>query len=292
MAEPLQVFLLPDRQRLNGQSPSAACAKWLSRMNQCQGIAGETAQLQRHFECIPSQWAMAAVCRQAEFGDASESLWLRADPVHLQVEMRGARIMAWDTLKLTELESLAIESSLRPIFGDAGYGFERSSDGFFYIKIARGTPLPDFLPAPEALGADLFSILPNDKKWTALFNECQITLHNLPINVERIRKGQLAINGLWFWGQGSLPLQLKHPYLKIASYAWDLKALAAFPHETHTVERKSALLDCRQIRRWSEVEAKLSLKESFHLDFSDGTILSWRPQFKWYFWRNRSIGFS
>ena len=261
-------------------------------MNQCQSVSGETAQLQRHFKCVPDPWAMAALCRQAEFGDASDGLWLRADPIHLQVEMRGARVMAWDTLKLAEPESLAIENAIRPLFGDAGYGFERSSDGFFYIKIARGTPIPEFLPAPEILGADLFSILPHDKKWTALFNECQVILHNLPLNVERIRKGQFAINGLWFWGLGRMPLQVRHPFMKITSIAGDLNALAAFPLEFHASERISSLVDCRQIRQWSEAEAKLPLKESFQLDFSDGTILSWQPQYKWYFWRNRSIGFS
>lgn len=292
MLEPLQVFLLPERRRFAGQSPSAYWAKRMSRMSQCQSGSGETAQLQRHFTCVPNTWAMAALCRQAEFGDASDNLWLRADPIHLQVEMRGARIMAWDTLRLSERDSLAIVNAIRPIFGDAGYGFEQSSDGFFYIKITRGTPVPDFVPAPEVLGADLFSILPNDKKWTALFNECQVILHNLSLNDERIRQGQLAVNGLWFWGLGRMPLQLKHPFLKITSNACDLNALAAFPDEPHALERKCNLVDCRHIRQWSEAEAKLPFKESFQLDFSDGTIMNWQPKFNWYFWRKRSIGFS
>lgn len=293
--QPQRVFLLPERRRFAGQSPGIRFGKRFARMVESLGVPGETAQLQRHFQCLPSPWAMAALCRQAEFGDASDGLWMRADPIHLRIEMRGARVMAWDTLQISEQDSLAMFNALRPVFGDAGYVLSQGVGGGFYIKIARGTPVPEFTPAPEILGSDLYAILPDDRKWTALFNECQIILHNHPVNDNRMLQGLMPVNGLWFWGPGALPQKLRHPYGEIASNAWDLKALAAFPVDEVDVDDARAarvLVDCRQMRHWPEIEALLPFHESFRLDFSDGAAWDWKPPFKWYFWRRNSFDFS
>ena len=287
-----RVFLLPERRRFAGQSAGRQWCKRFARMVESRGASGETAQLQRHFQCLPSPWAMAAICRQAEFGDASDSLWMRADPIHLRIEMRGARVMAWDTLQVSEQDSRAMFNALRPVFGDAGYVLSQGVRGCFYIKITRGTPVPEFAPAPEILGSDLYAILPDDRKWTALFNECQVILHNHPMNADRIRDGKLAINGLWFWGQGVLPEALRHGFIKVVSEANDLQALAAFVGVDPASERKNTLIDCRHIRDWSLLESCLPADDGFLLDFSDGTIWNWQQPFKWYFWRRNSFGFS
>lgn len=287
----IQVLLLPERCRFAGQSPSKACAAKLQRMRGSSATAGETAQLQRHFQCLPAPWAMAALCRQAEYGDAADRLWLRADPIHLQVEMRGARVMAWDTLQLSLGDSDAILTAMRPVFGDAGYAFSKSADGFFYLGMPPASPLPDFTPAPDILGMDLFSVLPSDKKWAALFNECQIILHNHPFNLDRQRRGLPAINGLWFWGRGVLPQALKHPFRHIDSTAHDLRVLAACADADPASERMNTLIDCRHIRDWSQVENCLPADGRFQLDFSDGRIWHWQPRYRWHFWRHSAFGF-
>ena len=288
---PLQVFLLPERRRFAGQSTGKLWRNRFARMVESQSMAGETAQLQRHFQCLPRQWAMAALCRQAECGDAGGRLWLRADPIHLQVEMRGARVMAWDTLQLSRDDSEAILTALRPVFGDAGYAFTAGAEGFFYISMPPASPLPDFTPAPEILGADLYANLPSDRKWTALFNECQVILHNHPFNLDRQRRGLATVNGLWFWGQGVLPQTLKHPFRHIESIAHDVRVLAAFADPGSASERMNTLIDCRHIRDWSQVQSCLPATGSFQLDFSDGHIWHWQPGYRWHFWRRSGFGF-
>lgn len=288
----IQVLLLPERRRFAGQWPSKACAVKLRRMSESSATPGETAQLQRHFQCLPAPWAMAAICRQAEYGDAADRLWLRADPIHLQVEMRGARVMAWDTLQLSRDDTQAILAALRPVFGDAGYTFTEAAGGYFYISMPSASPVPDFTPAPEMLGADLYGNLPEDRKWMALFNECQVILHNHPFNQDRQRRGLPSINGLWFWGRGVLPQALKHPFRQIDSTAHDLRALAAFTDSGQAPERGNTLLDCRHIRDWPQVEDCLPAEGGFQLDFSDGSIWHWQPGYRWYFWRHNSFGFN
>ena len=83
-----RVLLLPERRRFAGQAISREFARCARRFRQHTGEGGESAQLQRHFRCEPAGWPLAALCRQAAFGDAGGGRWLLADPVHLQMEMR------------------------------------------------------------------------------------------------------------------------------------------------------------------------------------------------------------
>ena len=41
--------------------------------------------------------------------------------------------------------------------------------------------------------------------WKAIQNEAQMLLHSHAVNEAREATGKLTINGLWFWGEGSLP---------------------------------------------------------------------------------------
>jgi len=40
-------------------------------------------------------------------------------------------------------------------------------------------------------------------KWRRLQNELQMLLHDHPVNAAREARGELAINGIWFWGAGA-----------------------------------------------------------------------------------------
>lgn len=287
MAEPAEVvLLLPERRRFAGQDFGPPFRAKARRFRQEARTAGETAQLQRHFQCIPASWPMAALSRQASAGDAEGSQWLFADPIHLQMEMRDARLMAWDNLALSADECKAIQSVMTDVFDVAGLELSLAPDNRFYLRAASGQVLPDFMPAADALGCSLSEILPDDRKWAALFNECQIILYNHPLNVERQRRGQASINGLWFWGQGILPTVVYHGFSRIDSEAADIRALAH-----HGRQRNGAadgiLFDLRHVRDWKQAEAVFNPAHETVFDFADGAQWLWKPDYRWCFWRHR-----
>ena len=287
---PQRVLLLPERRYFTGQGFSPVVYGQVRRFSHEQGIAGETAQLQRHFQCMPASWPMAALCRQQAAGDATDSCWLFADAIHLQMEMRDARIMGWDNLDVTDAECHAMAMALAPVFNDSGLELLMSSELRLYVRTASDTILPEFMPAPDMLGRTLSDHLPGDRMWSALFNECQIILYNHPLNVERQRGGKATINGLWFWGQGQRPAEVRHAFGQIESQAADILALA---HHGQTKPEASlaTLFDLRQARDWKQVESRFDSTLECLFDFADGTLWRWKPSDRWRFWRRQSLGF-
>lgn len=277
------LLLLPERRRFAGQRLSSAFARSARRFRQSTGAAGESAQLQRHFHCEPDGWPIAALCRQAGQGGAGHVQWLFADPVHLQMEMRDARLVAWDTLAVSDTEIEDIQAALAPAF--AGTGLELfAGNGRLFLRADAEDHLPVFTPAPDMLGRTLSEHLPAGRRWATLFNECQIILYNHPLNVERQRRGQVTVNALWFWGQGALPSAVRHGFIHIDSSAWDIQALAV----QGIADGDGELRDLRQMRDWSAVEASFDPVRETLFDFADGVRWQWRPAFRWRFWSRRT----
>ena len=283
-----RILLLPEKRRFAGQVFSPAFRRNARRFKTSVQTPGESQQLQRYFQCLPASWPIAALHRQADSGDAGISQWLFADPIHLQMEMRDARIMAWDNLDVSSAEQKAIQTALESVFMDAGFELCSASDGRFLLRAASVTFLPDFTPAPDVLGCPLSEHLTADRKWSALFNECQIILYNHPLNVERQRHGRASINGLWFWGQGTLPAVVYHGFSRIESQAADIRALAHHGRQRNAAA-DGVLLDLRHVRDWTQVEAMYDPKREAVFDFADGVQWLWKPDYRWCFWRVKSV---
>jgi hypothetical protein len=100
------------RQRLTPE-----VAKALGRGDR-DSLAG--AQHARLFDILPRGWPVAAVTRQRDAGDASQSAWLRADPAYVRPDINGARLLAYGSaLALTPEEVDELLRPLRPLFGDS-----------------------------------------------------------------------------------------------------------------------------------------------------------------------------
>jgi hypothetical protein len=198
--------------------------------------------------------------------------------------------MGWDNLDVTDAECHAMALALAPVFNDAGLELLMSPDLRLYVRIASDTILPEFMPAPDMLGRTLSDHLPDDRRWSALFNECQIILYNHPLNVARQRIGKPTINGLWFWGQGQQPAEVRHAFGQIESHAADILALANHGQLKPEASRV-ALYDLRQVRDWKQVESRFDRTVECLFDFADGTLWRWQPSNRWRFWRRQSLGF-
>ena len=59
--------------------------------------------------------------------------------------------------------------------------------------------------------------------WHAFMNEIQMFLFDHPINQDRIQRGLLSPNSIWFSGGGILPQSIQNPYTTIFSNASFLK---------------------------------------------------------------------
>lgn len=281
------VILLPEKRCFAGQRPSDRFARFSRRFKTDACNAGESNQLKRYFHCFSDYpWPVAALCREHTSGDTGTSLWLRADPIYLQAEMSGARVMTISDFGLTADDIVAVVSALQEAFSAHGFVFSAGEDGNFYIRCPENTELPEFLPLMDLLGCDLAGQLPSSRIWTMLLNECQIALHNHPMNVQRQRNGLLPVNGLWFWGGGVLPAKVTHDFEAVNSGDPIIHALSGHSGP----ERGSdVLFDARHLRSWLEVESQFDPRRNTVFDFADGTRWFWRPSWRLQFWRRKSI---
>ena len=169
----------------------------------------------------------------------------------------------------------------------------------WYLALPEGSPLPSFADPADALGGDLFSLLPSGpegRRWRALFNEAQVLLHQHPRNAARAAAGKAPVNALWFWGAGRLPNAVRSDARAVRSSDVELLALSRLAGVADAQEiAHSALFDLRQLRDPLRLQTLLAdaLREGFEpqLDFADGARWSLRPMQRWRLWRRpRPLG--
>lgn len=204
-------LLLPPLARFGDAS---LLKRWLARGDRLPDAPrGRVVALREAFQLPGASLPVAALLREHLIHDAGENLWLCADPAYVRVEANGARLLACgNELQLTREEAESLAQSLRPLFGDAGAPLEITAPGTWALRLSAGAQLPAFAPLEEALGANLLEHLPQGdagRRWRALFNEAQVTLHAHPVNAARRERGLMPVNALWFWGEGALPMWMK-----------------------------------------------------------------------------------
>lgn len=246
-------LLLPPGERFGGQKLSAPAAQALGRGNVLDAsAAGRAAQVQRVVQFPAEGVAFAALTRQADVGDASGSTWLRADPSHLMADINGVRLLAHGpALQLEPGEADALVDALQPLFREHGWRLDAPESARWYVRLPTQTQLPVF-PAPaDVLGDDVFDHIPqgpDGRIWRALASDVQVLLHNHPLNASRARRGQAAVNALWFWGGGMLPgVPLHTAYGRICSDDDTLQGLAAAVDAAAPLPARFALADGQDV---------------------------------------------
>lgn len=300
-------LLLPERERFAGQRLPPALGQWLARADR-ETVAGS--QRRRLFDVLPRGWPVAAATRQREAGDAAYSAWVRADPVFVQPDMNGARLMAYgEALSLTAEDAEALLQPLRPLFGDTGFPIDAATPSHWYLRLPLGAKLPVFTSPDEALGADFFDHLPtgdDGRRWRALLSEAQVVLHNHPRNAERIARGLPAVNSLWFWGAGSLPDHVRCEFSEVSSGDEAVQAFASLAGVATPVfpscwpaggdhDGGHRAFDLRHARDLAGLHAdwlapvmadlQAGRLGAATLDFADGVRYTLDARQRWRFWR-------
>ncbi len=266
------------------------------------GLPGLRAQQQRVFDVVPKPVPWAAITREFDCHDAGGSQWLRADPVQLRVEAGGLRLMSFgDALALTEFESGELAAAIRPLFHAVGMLFSAPHPARWYVQLARGRPMPDFVDPESALGA-LEMHMPTGRtraaEWMRVLNEVQMALHDHPVNRARAKRGEVPVNSIWLWGAGETPHKVVGAADALVGGDDELGALANAAGLSRHAElgealqgsRAGVLLDARHSSRRRIMEAALAAHgagdiSELVLDSEDGTRVSHRRWHRFRFWR-------
>lgn len=231
----------------------------------------------------------AAITRVVDAGDADDGVWLRADPVWMDV---GTQLVlkGWGDLGLSREEVDELGASLREYFEPAGLSFSAPYPSRWYLRLAEDEAL-ETVPLDELAGRDCSDHLPAGPAaaaWRRLTGEVQMILHNHPVNRHRRSQGRPPVNSLWFWGKGKLPGHAPSGFSRVIGSDAVAKGLAALPGGTR--EDAGMLLiadgsasDEAVWREWhaSGVASRRVLVPDARREFR----LSLRDRFR--FWRSR-----
>lgn len=295
---------LPDLQRFEPSHPLRALLAKSNRLG--HGAQGYLDGLAAYFPCDHGMPA-AALTRDYLAGDAAQApAWLSADPAWVQPDLSGARLLACGQLQLSMDEAQSLAEPLRPIFADAGMRLEVSSPDRWHVRLPSQDALPVFAAPEQALGEDLYEHLPhgpNERRWRALFNEAQVTLHQHPVNAARRVRGLPPVNAIWLWGGGALPAQATTTLAGVIGEDLLLRALArraGIPIQQRSAASIGAakarwLVDLQDqnvediAHAWLPSLQILAKREPLMLAFASGERWLHRPWHRLRFWRRNAL---
>ncbi len=144
---------------------------------------------------------IASLMLAAEGHPLEPGFWLRADPVHMLAGMHSISLLDSRRFDLDNDEAQALVDALNGHFG-AEARFVAPHPQRWYVRLAH--PLNVDVPALDELGGqpvgpDLVSGT-DATRLQRFAMETQMLLHDHAVNDAREERGELPINGLWFWG--------------------------------------------------------------------------------------------
>lgn len=151
----------------------------------------------------------------AAFDGLPAGCWMRADPVHLQLQ-RDQMLLSLPEVEVDEAVQFC--AALNEYFVGQGMTFYAPHPQRWYVRVQQ---LPDMLTTPlsEVIGGNVRGALPqgvDSQHWHQLFNEMQMLLYSHALNDVREARGALAVNSLWLWGGGE-SVKLQTPYASVRS---------------------------------------------------------------------------
>ena len=130
--------------------------------------------------------------------------WACAQPAHLAAALDHLRF-ATAVLNLSADAESELLQMLNRHFADRGLGFERGIAGGWLLRSAAPVDCVTHDPAAAA-GRNVHDFMPAGPDGAlvrGIMNEVQMLLHEHPVNAQRQRRGELALNAVWPWGFGT-----------------------------------------------------------------------------------------
>lgn len=140
--------------------------------------------------------------------EVADHHWLRADPVSLHIDLNQIYLRHHGDLQLTKEDAVVLAEAVSPLFEDQPAPLATPHPERWYLRLDQPSAYPH-TPPGVARGRVMDVALPEHpevSRWRALLNASQMALHRHPVNVRREQQGLPAVNSLWFWGAGALPV--------------------------------------------------------------------------------------
>ncbi len=152
-------------------------------------------------------WPVAALTAAVDGLDTGSDWWLRADPLHLQLQRNQTRVIAAPALPVSEDDAAALTAALNAHFSAEGLAIVAAQPSRWYIR--QTEPVSLSAPALSTLaGRPLpLNALTGSRAshWHRVLTEAQMVLHEHPANQAREARGLPAVNSLLLWGGGRKP---------------------------------------------------------------------------------------
>ncbi len=167
-------------------------------------------------------WPVAPLTAAVDGIDIGNDCWLRADPVYLQLQRNGTRVLAAPALTLNDEETAALVAALNAHFSADGMSVVAPHPTRWYIRQTELTGI-----TTSTLGATAGRAMPplagsRASHWHRVLTEAQMVLHEHPVNQAREARGQPVVNSLLLWGGGRKPAVPGRHFSEI----WSDEALA------------------------------------------------------------------
>lgn len=171
-------------------------------------------------------WPVAPLTLRLDGGTPGDAYWLRADPVHLQVQQDRVILADSGTFEIGQPEAGVLTDTLNRYFEAEGLVFFPMRPDRWYVRL-DAPPRLQTHPVTDVAGRDVDAFLPVGEdagNWRRRLTEIQMLLHEHPLNLEREAAGRLPVNSVWLWGGGRDPAPPQSVYTAV--YARDPLARA------------------------------------------------------------------
>jgi hypothetical protein len=256
-------LLVPELLSRSPASPSPrlrSVERWLGRADIVRDPARNASSwLAKAFAIDPLP---AAALEQLAAGNR-DGHWMRADPVHLRVEGDALRLHDAASVGVTLDEARSLAATLQAHFAADGLEFHPQTPERWHLRMPSGEA-PRTTALDDAIGRNVFGMLPEDAKWRNALTEAQMILSGHEVNARREAEGRPPINSVWFWGAGSLPAAAATPYATVYADTAIARGLGAWSGaRVHSLPKGIEALD---LERESESALVVLTRDAAEID--------------------------
>lgn len=161
--------------------------------------------------------SVAAITGLALGLNTQQDHWLFAEPMELKPDLAGVYGFGNTHLQLTESENQQFAKEINELLTIQNIKLHAMNGTNWFLQCAD-VPEIQTVPSKTIMGKEISPYLPvgpQQKQWRKLLTELQMLLHFSPTNKTRVEQGLPPVNGIWFWGEGSLPKITAKPFSTI-----------------------------------------------------------------------------